>query len=126
MNFKKAQSLAEYAILVFLVIAAVVGMQVYLKRGLQARFKTFVDGAGNYVGLRQYEPYYIDSNITTQQLQKTKITHKPAEGIALKRELLPAAKDSQGNYIEGNVLKRSGKVTTGGLMELGQDDEWEK
>lgn len=34
---RRAQSTAEYAIVIGLVIAAVVGMQVYVRRGLQAR-----------------------------------------------------------------------------------------
>ena len=40
---KKGQSTAEYAILIGIVIAAAVGIQTYVKRGLQARFKTTVD-----------------------------------------------------------------------------------
>lgn len=45
LKHKKAQSTAEYAILIGLVIAAVVGMQTYVKRGLQARVR---DGAADY------------------------------------------------------------------------------
>lgn len=58
-----------------LVIAAMIGMQAYLKRGLQARYKAIVDAAGDavtYTGkdmaltaLRQYEPYYASSVFTS-------------------------------------------------------------
>lgn len=67
----KGQSIAEYAILIALVIAAAVAMQTYVKRGLQGRVKYAVDyvGEGGSVGSvpfafdagGQYEPEYIDS-----------------------------------------------------------------
>jgi len=40
---RKAQSTAEYAIVIGLVIAAAVAMQVYVKRGLQAKVRGAVD-----------------------------------------------------------------------------------
>ena len=79
----KAQSTAEYAVVLSLVIAAVIGMQVYIKRGLQAKLKTGTDsltsagsgftfnavgGAGSAVtisALKQYEPYYQESSYTS-------------------------------------------------------------
>jgi Flp pilus assembly pilin Flp len=73
---KKAQTTAEYAILVALVVGAVVTMQVYIKRGLQGRIRDVVDHAGtsgeiagssfSFSG-NQYEPYYTSSNVTTSQ-----------------------------------------------------------
>lgn len=61
---KKAQQTAEYALLISLVIAAVVAMQTYAQRTLQARIR----GAANYMVQQnpdigttmQYEPYYLD------------------------------------------------------------------
>jgi hypothetical protein len=51
---KQAQSTAEYAIVIALVIGAVVAMQVYVKRGLQGRMKGAVD---NYlVGKTSTDP----------------------------------------------------------------------
>ena len=63
---KKAQNTAEYALLIALVIAAVIAMQTYAQRTLQARIRD----ASNYLttqssGLgttKQYEPYYLTSN----------------------------------------------------------------
>lgn len=73
---KKAQTTAEYAIVIALVIGAVVAMQVYVRRGLQGRIKDVVDHTGvagdvggenlNFSG-GQYEPYYMTSNATTSQ-----------------------------------------------------------
>ena len=40
---RNGQTTAEYAILIGLVVAALVTIQTYVKRGLQGRFKTEVD-----------------------------------------------------------------------------------
>jgi len=53
----RGQSTAEYAIVIGLVIAAVVAMQVYIKRGVQAKVKDAVDFKD------------ADDNITDPKLQ---------------------------------------------------------
>jgi len=71
---RKGQNIAEYSILIALVIAAAVAMQTYVKRGIQGRIADVVDhapaidtaGAGNTTvtlnfNTKQYEPYYLDS-----------------------------------------------------------------
>lgn len=74
----KAQTTAEYAILIALVIGAAMAMQIYVKRGLQGRVKDVVDhtGSGGIVGSNtdnlefsasQYEPYYLRSDAQTGQ-----------------------------------------------------------
>jgi Flp pilus assembly pilin Flp len=78
---KKAQNTAEYAILIGLVIAVVIGLQTYVKRGVQGRFKAEVDdmatGTANLSSdsgnaTRQYEPYYLSSNYTTETVKDTR------------------------------------------------------
>ena len=62
---KKAQQTAEYALLIALVVAAVIAMQTYAQRAIQARIK----GASDYLAsetsqlgrTNQYEPYYLTS-----------------------------------------------------------------
>lgn len=84
----KGQSTAEYAIVFGVVVAALVAMQVYIKRGTQAQIKggvdtftkagttdqTWLDDAGitgaNYAvtmksTANQYEPYYAQSKYDT-------------------------------------------------------------
>jgi len=82
----KGQSTAEYAVVLSVIIAAVIGMQIYVKRGLQARVKSGTDaftsaGAGfnftqaagerdtgitaTFSKLSQYEPYYSESSYDT-------------------------------------------------------------
>lgn len=73
---KVAQTTAEYAILIAIVVGAVVAMQVYIKRGLQGRIRDVVDttgvngqDAGGDTALtltgKQYEPYYINNDIAS-------------------------------------------------------------
>jgi len=72
---KKGQNTAEYAILIGVIVAAAIAMQVYIRRGVQARMKDAVDftqtadddaGGNVFSGNLQYEPYYDQgSNFTT-------------------------------------------------------------
>jgi len=73
---KRAQNTAEYAIMIVIIIGVFTAMQLYVRRGLQARIKTGVDqipgmvigqagSAGMFVNASlvgnatdQYEPYY--------------------------------------------------------------------
>lgn len=56
---KKAQSTYEYAILVTCLIAALVAMQVYIKRSIQGRLRATADSVGE-----QYAPENTTSDIT--------------------------------------------------------------
>ena len=76
LNARKGQNTAEYAILIGVIVAAAIAMQIYIRRGMQARIKDAVDysstGAGNelgniFVSGKQYEPYYLSTNLTTTQ-----------------------------------------------------------
>lgn len=89
--FKKnrGQNVAEYAILIALVVGAVIAMQKFAQRGLQGRMrdatKYMVDNTG-FLGSQsgtyntaQYEPYYQDSEYTTD---KTDSESKSGDGAA--------------------------------------------
>ena len=63
---RKGQNTAEYALLIALVVAAIIAMQTYAQRALQARIrdasqymKTTTSGLGT---TDQYEPYYLQTN----------------------------------------------------------------
>jgi Flp pilus assembly pilin Flp len=67
------QNLAEYAVCLTVVAMAVVGMQIYLQRSLQARYKQGVDfvfskmrDAGAAPALEQYDPYYRQASINEE------------------------------------------------------------
>jgi len=87
----KAQSTAEYVIVLGLIVAAVIAMQTYVKRGFQGRIKDAVDytdqggQAGNAVAFttKQYEPYYLESKFGTERSSED--TENLAEGGAVSR-----------------------------------------
>lgn len=63
---KKAQNTAEYALLISLVVAAVIAMQTYAQRTIQARIRdasTYLSTQTSALGsTNQYEPYYLETN----------------------------------------------------------------
>lgn len=80
---KKAQQTAEYAILIALVVGAVIAMQTYAQRTIQARIRgasqylasgvsTYVPAVGQMLGTElQYEPYYLKSDYTVTRNEET-------------------------------------------------------
>lgn len=65
MTQRRAQSSLEFATLVIVVLAAILTMQVYFKRGLQGRWKGSTDEIGE-----QYDPH-ATNGITTFHLSGT-------------------------------------------------------
>ncbi|MFH1441999.1 MAG: hypothetical protein ABIH18_08180 [Candidatus Omnitrophota bacterium] len=101
---KRAQSTAEYAILIAVVVGAVVAMQIYVRRGLQGRVKDVVDFTGDakiksadgtetdLFSTTQYEPYYVSSaaksdnlSSVTEDMQKGGSITKTIEGEEVSR-----------------------------------------
>jgi hypothetical protein len=87
-RMRKAQSTAEYAIVIGLVIAAAVAMQVYVKRGIQGKVKDATDyvdsDASGVLGkTSQYEPYYMGSEMQAGRQAQSKETTE--EGGAVTR-----------------------------------------
>ncbi len=75
----KGQSTPEYAILIALVVAAVIAMQTYAKRAIQAKVRDasdfLVQESGSLLGNEeQYEPYYLESNfqVNREQLSQSR------------------------------------------------------
>ena len=76
---KRAQQTAEYAILIALVVGAVIAMQTYAQRTIQARVRGasiyLASGsadAGNVLGTQlQYEPYYLESQYDVTRNEET-------------------------------------------------------
>lgn len=74
-GMRRAQSVAEYSVCLALVLAALLGMQIYVKRGLQGRYKEVVDHAAQQAvnaaqfttSPKQYEPYYVQDKFTVSQ-----------------------------------------------------------
>ena len=72
-RLRKGQSTAEYAIVIGLVIAAAVGMQIYVKRGIQGKVKDATDftdeAAKDMLITKQYEPYYSQSDLNSTRAE---------------------------------------------------------
>ncbi len=107
MRQSSGQSTAEYAILISVVIAALVGMQVYVRRGLNARWKDVSDSAsrvvaeqvgrdGTAVEYRQYEPYYAASDYDVVQHTRQPTIVKEARGGVMTRENIDEETTRQG------------------------------
>jgi len=64
----RAQSTLEYAVVVACVAAALLAMQIYLKRGIQGKLRQ----AGDEIG-EQYAPLNVESQITTETTSNTAI-----------------------------------------------------
>lgn len=107
----RAQSTAEYAVLFGLVVAAVVGMSVYVRRAVQAKIKVGTDAVKipGAQDLGQYEPYYAQSQRTTTQTQD--ITEGYAQGATTRQGSTGATS--------------TGTEATMGAGALGQDDAWQ-
>ena len=106
------QTTAEYAILIGVVVGAIVGMQVYMRRGVNARLKDASDSASDILrstyqqkfgtdpsGIPehqffQYEPEYASSTYTTTQ--DTKRTAEEKKGVFVTTDLKGETKREAG------------------------------
>lgn len=93
LNNKRAQNTAEYAILIGVIVAAAIAMQIYVRRGMQARIKDAVDYSmsnpamsENPFNTSQYEPYYMSSDTQTNQTGSTR--EAMIQGGAIEREIM--------------------------------------
>jgi hypothetical protein len=113
---KKAQSVAEYAIFISMMVAAIAMMQLYVKRGLQARY---ADGADMIVrtlnesvdwtdistrpvavsGNYQYEPFDIEGR-KTQWVKEDKLIYKMALGGNVTRDIVTRTQNQVGDGIK--------------------------
>ena len=68
---KKGQNAAEYAILIALVVGAIIAMQKFAQRRLQASIydagKYMVENTSDLGSTGQYEPYYAESRYTSDR-----------------------------------------------------------
>jgi|WetSurMetagenome_2_1015567.scaffolds.fasta_scaffold389426_1 hypothetical protein len=122
---KRGQNIAEYSILIALVIAAAVGMQLFVKRGIQGRVADVVDYHPNATILdnnpnatvsiedlqfktNQYEPYYTDTSANVSSSRTYEDTLASRGGVTRKDivENTTRAKDSYEAYKWNNTTSR--------------------
>jgi hypothetical protein len=92
---RKAQSTAEYVVVLGLVAAVAIAMQAYVKRGLQGRIKDAVDyvdntGQTNGTGVQftgdLFDPGYISSNFDTRRQSRERAEMQAGGGITTTTE----------------------------------------
>lgn len=113
LNSKKGQNTAEYAILIGVIVAAAIAMQIYLRRGMQARMKgaidytmTADDDAGVGVEIfnqSQYEPYYMSTNFET--VQSSQVAEMHGTGGSVTRESMSDTTTRTGNQVYTNYMQ---------------------
>lgn len=72
---KKGQSAVEYALVIIVAIAALVAINVYMKRGMQGRLKASTDQIG-----RQFDPTAYESSWKTVSSGTTNAVENRTEG----------------------------------------------
>ncbi len=111
LNSRKGQNTAEYAILIGVIVAAAIAMQIYIRRGMQARIKDSVDftltaddssSTNLFSSDKQYEPYYMNTNLTTTSSGKT--SQELQQGGGVIRNSLYDTTERTGNQIYGNYM----------------------
>jgi uncharacterized protein (UPF0333 family) len=90
---KRGQSTLEYAVLIVVIIAALIAMQVYLKRGMQGRMRESSDQIGE-----QFSPGSTTSNFWYNTYSKSRETSSGGATITV---------------IENQWQSRSGNETVG-------------
>lgn len=110
LNSRRGQNTAEYAILIGVIVAAAIAMQVYIRRGMQARVKDAVDytknmdqdSSFNFVNqsMVQYEPYYYQSNLETTQAGN--VAEALQQGGGLVKDSMTDVTQRTGNQVYGN------------------------
>lgn len=71
---RKGQSTLEYVGLVAALVAALIGMQIYIKRALEGGWKASADNMGS-----QYAPKHTDSEINTRNTSYSETTNTTVE-----------------------------------------------
>ncbi len=75
---RRGQSTIEHALFLGAVMAGLLTIQTVVQRGLNARYRTMVDGAVTVAGgSGQYEPYYAKSQSKVLQSHTVSTTYVP-------------------------------------------------
>ncbi|MCX5701732.1 MAG: hypothetical protein NTW64_01975 [Candidatus Omnitrophica bacterium] len=110
-KIRRAQSTVEYAMMIACLVAALVGMQMYVKRSLQGRFKNAADEIGD-----QYSAIASRSSLTQTISQNVSITGEPewftdtATGKTYEITRVNRTESSQAN-ISGGSYEETGKLS---------------
>ena len=100
---KKAQSTLEYAVLIAIVVGALIAMQVYIKRGIQGRWKQASDDIGE-----QFSPGYT---VGTYSSNSSVHSNETITGGGLNSAIMPSTYtntfQNQNRSVSENVMNAS-------------------
>ncbi len=106
MHSRNGQSALEYAVIIACVVAALVAMQIYIKRGVQGRLRQAADEVG-----QAYEPKNTTSDITTTYSGKTTTEVKTTKDKGVYETNTTTTIDAENPETE----ERSGYETVGAM-----------
>ena len=113
---RKAQSTAEYAIVIGLVIAAAVAMQVYVKRGIQGRIRdavNYVDTGDSTETYGVNNPAYdADGNIQYE------VQYQTAQGIQTIRDVEKDEAVLDDGVVSRTTAKENVETKAGGTQTI--------
>ncbi len=102
LNKLRGQSLSEYSLCLAIILIAILGINIYVKRGLQGRYKDVVKDMTNAASAKaQYEPYYVDVNSTVNRSLTVEKTGKETVTTSISAE--PATMSSKSTESTGKV-----------------------
>ena len=113
MSSRRGQSMVEYAAMIAIVVAALLAMQIYMKRGVSGRLRQGVDSMGG-----QYDPKNTSSNFTISTKMDTTTTSTPVPVTfvgAVTGEQRDATVLQTTTTINNSTTTRSGTETVGPL-----------
>ena len=115
---RRGQSVTEYAVVFSVVAAAVIGMQLFVKRGLQAKTKDVTDfytnaGGTGIAQTKQYEPYY-----TADGQYNIKTENQPYE-----EEMTAGGKIARKDINDKTTRKSDRDAES--KVDLSLDDSWQ-
>jgi hypothetical protein len=101
---RQAQSTLEYAILIVIVIAALLSIQVYIKRGVQGKLRSSTDDIGDQFGVDD------NSSFTRQVNSWSRTRDTFFNGVSVTNDLAPRQSNTYenvtvGSYNQDDVLK---------------------
>ncbi|MDD5552547.1 MAG: hypothetical protein PHE18_01590 [Candidatus Omnitrophica bacterium] len=71
----RGQSINEYSLCLAIILIAFLGVNIYVKRGLQGRYRDMVDETTNAISAQtQYEPYYAKTTTTVNMARTVDMT----------------------------------------------------
>lgn len=99
---EQGQTLSEYAVLMAVVVAALLAMQIYMKRGFSGRLRAAADSVGE-----QYAPRRTTSGFTLVMSSQTR-----AKTELLRNQLINPAANERGNVMATTLTITQPDTTT--------------